>query len=150
MVMDYLMKLIWNPAAEFLNFMQRYLGGLSTIVTKLEFFSDLSLFCVFAEMTTVIEKDFRIDSKTTLPPHEFLYENASNSHNYDACSAVIPSLPLTIKWLRDCVKKHPSTRIQVSNVDGTWFIYSVDGVILLTRCWISIFHFNRGHPSKCH
>lgn len=28
-------------------------------------------------------------------------------------SAVIPSLPLTIKWLRDCVKDNPSLRFQV-------------------------------------
>ncbi|KAK7278948.1 hypothetical protein RJT34_23989 [Clitoria ternatea] len=66
------------------------------------------------EMTTSLEKDFRIDSKEILPPHEFLYDNASNGLHSIACSAVIPSLPLTIKWLRDCVKEHPSTRLQVT------------------------------------
>ncbi|KAK7278951.1 hypothetical protein RJT34_23992 [Clitoria ternatea] len=65
------------------------------------------------EMTTSLEKDFRIDSKEILPPHEFLYDNASNGLHSIARSAVIPSLPLTIKWLRDCVKEHPSTRLQV-------------------------------------
>ncbi|XP_045807871.1 folylpolyglutamate synthase [Trifolium pratense] len=68
------------------------------------------------EMTTLVEKDFKIESKPMLPPHEFLYDNASNggaSHNYFPCSAVMPSLPLTIKWLRDGVKEHPSTRLQV-------------------------------------
>ncbi|KAK7339851.1 hypothetical protein VNO77_20537 [Canavalia gladiata] len=68
------------------------------------------------EVTTSLEKDFKIDRKEILPPHEFLYNdaiNGSHSHNYLACSAVIPSLPLTIKWLRDCVKEHPSTRLQV-------------------------------------
>ncbi|KAH1061087.1 hypothetical protein GLYMA_02G191500v4 [Glycine max] len=68
------------------------------------------------EMTTLLEKDFKIDNKEILPPHEFLYDDASSgchSHNYLARSAVIPSLPLTIKWLRDCVRDHPSTRLQV-------------------------------------
>ncbi|KAH1228493.1 Folylpolyglutamate synthase [Glycine max] len=68
------------------------------------------------EMITSLEKDFKIDSKEILPPHEFLYDDAStgcHSHNYLAHSAVIPSLPLTIKWLRDCVREHPSTRLQV-------------------------------------
>ncbi|RZB86641.1 Folylpolyglutamate synthase isoform B [Glycine soja] len=68
------------------------------------------------EMITSLEKDFKIDSKEILPPHEFLYDDAStgcHSHNYLAYSAVIPSLPLTIKWLRDCVREHPSTRLQV-------------------------------------
>ncbi|KAJ4845286.1 hypothetical protein Tsubulata_015096 [Turnera subulata] len=52
----------------------------------------------------------------TLPPHEFLYEDASRcspANGYFACSAVIPSLPLTIKWLRGCVRQNPSLRIQV-------------------------------------
>ncbi|RDX61198.1 Folylpolyglutamate synthase, partial [Mucuna pruriens] len=68
------------------------------------------------EMTVSVEMDFKIDSKEILPPHDFLYNNASSgchSRNYLASSAVIPSLPLTIKWLRDCVKEHPSTRLQV-------------------------------------
>lgn len=68
------------------------------------------------EMTPLLDKDFKIESKLMLPPHEFLYDNASKggpSHNDFPCSAVIPSLPLTIKWLRDCVKEHPSTRLQV-------------------------------------
>lgn len=68
------------------------------------------------EMTPLLDKDFKIESKLMLPPHEFLYDNASKggpSHKDFPCSAVIPSLPLTIKWLRDCVKEHPSTRLQV-------------------------------------
>ncbi|KAF7819067.1 folylpolyglutamate synthase isoform X1 [Senna tora] len=68
------------------------------------------------EMTNLLEKDFDMHNKEILPPHEFLYENVSSnctSRNYFASSAVMPSLPLTIKWLRDCVKGHPSTRIQV-------------------------------------
>ncbi|XP_050887800.1 folylpolyglutamate synthase isoform X5 [Lathyrus oleraceus] len=68
------------------------------------------------EMTTLLEKDFKAESKLMLPPNEFLYDNPSKgcpSHNYFPSSAVIPSLPLTIKWLRDCVREHPSTRLQV-------------------------------------
>ncbi|CAK8571120.1 unnamed protein product [Lathyrus sativus] len=68
------------------------------------------------EMTTLLEKDFKAESKLMLPPNEFLYDNAlkgSPSLNYFPSSAVIPSLPLTIKWLRDCVREHPSTRLQV-------------------------------------
>ncbi|KAL2326071.1 hypothetical protein Fmac_025129 [Flemingia macrophylla] len=68
------------------------------------------------EMTTSVEKDFKLDSKEILPPPEFLYDNASiggSSRDYLVRSAVIPSLPLTIKWLRDFVKEHPSTRLQV-------------------------------------
>jgi len=57
-----------------------------------------------------------------VPPPDFLNDNASNgdhSHNSFARSAVIPSLPLAIKWLQDCVKEHPSTRLQVTM---TWML----------------------------
>ncbi|KAH7557194.1 hypothetical protein JRO89_XS11G0071800 [Xanthoceras sorbifolium] len=56
-----------------------------------------------------------MDGVETLPPREFIYEDASPcSPAYEcvACSAVMPSLPLTIKWLRDCVKENPSIRVQ--------------------------------------
>ena len=49
-------------------------------------------------------------------PHEFLYEDASPcspADNYFASSAVMPSFPLTTKWLRDCVKQNPSLKVQV-------------------------------------
>lgn len=52
----------------------------------------------------------------TLPPNKFLYEDTSRCCPADknfACSAVVPSLPLTIKWLRDCVRENPSVRVQV-------------------------------------
>ncbi|KAI4300840.1 hypothetical protein L6164_034170 [Bauhinia variegata] len=69
------------------------------------------------EMTPLLEKDLKMDDKEILPPHEFLLdENASNcgrSNKYSSCSAVMPSLPLTIRWLRDSVKKHPSISLQV-------------------------------------
>ncbi|KAF3442479.1 hypothetical protein FNV43_RR16395 [Rhamnella rubrinervis] len=53
---------------------------------------------------------------TKIVPHEFLYEDVSHCRpvdNHFACTAVMPSLPLTIKWLRDCVKENPSLRVQV-------------------------------------
>jgi folylpolyglutamate synthase len=58
----------------------------------------------------------KMDNAKILPPHEFLYEDASHCNPADnnlSCSAVMPSLPLTIKWLRDCVKENPSVRVQV-------------------------------------
>ncbi|PON64548.1 Folylpolyglutamate synthetase [Trema orientale] len=67
------------------------------------------------EMDASSDKSFNIDSAKTLP-HEFLYQDASHfspAENSSPCSAVMPSLPLTIKWLRDCVKQNPSLRLQV-------------------------------------
>lgn len=73
-------------------------------------------FCSHAEVGTLNDRGARMDKATILPPHEFLYEDASHcspAENYFACSAVMPSLPLTIKWLRDCVKENPSLKVQV-------------------------------------
>ncbi|KAH9648955.1 Folylpolyglutamate synthase [Citrus sinensis] len=56
------------------------------------------------------------ESTEILPPCKFLYEDAplcSPAEECFACSAVIPSLPLTIKWLRDSVQENPSIRVQV-------------------------------------
>ncbi|KAJ6747548.1 FOLYLPOLYGLUTAMATE SYNTHASE-RELATED [Salix koriyanagi] len=49
---------------------------------------------------------------------------------YLACSAVIPSLPLTIKWLRHCVRENPSLRLQVL-VTGS--LHLVGDVLKLIR-----------------
>lgn len=57
-----------------------------------------------------------MDGPENLPPHEFLYDDFSHCNSVArnfACSAVIPSLPLAINWLRDCARKNPSLRIQV-------------------------------------
>lgn len=67
------------------------------------------------EVDTLLVKGAKMDNAKILP-HEFLYEGASRcsaADNYFACSAVMPSLPFTIKWLRDCVKKDPSLKVQV-------------------------------------
>lgn len=79
------------------------------------------------------EKNFKMDKPETLPPPEFLYEDASHcrpSDNHIACSTVIPSLPLTIRWLRDCVKQNPSLRLQVL-VTGS--LHLVGDVLKLLR-----------------
>ncbi|KAF5473234.1 hypothetical protein F2P56_009860 [Juglans regia] len=68
------------------------------------------------DVGTFHDKGARMDNAAIVPPHEFLYEDASHCSpvdNYFACSAVMPSLPLTIKWLRDCVKQNPSLKVQV-------------------------------------
>ncbi|BFG37972.1 hypothetical protein CerSpe_242460 [Prunus speciosa] len=67
------------------------------------------------EVNTVIDTEPKMDAAKILP-YEFLYEDVSHCcpvENHFACSAVIPSLPLAIDWLRDCVKRNPSVRIQV-------------------------------------
>ncbi|KAH9648953.1 Folylpolyglutamate synthase [Citrus sinensis] len=64
----------------------------------------------------VLEKSSMKESTEILPPCKFLYEDAplcSPAEECFACSAVIPSLPLTIKWLRDSVQENPSIRVQV-------------------------------------
>nr|XP_011467347.1 PREDICTED: folylpolyglutamate synthase isoform X3 [Fragaria vesca subsp. vesca] len=84
------------------------------------------------EVDNVIDKESKMDAATILP-HEFLYEDASNCSpvgNHFACSAVIPSLPLAINWLRDCVKANPSVRIQVL-VTGS--LHLVGDVLKLLR-----------------
>ncbi|XP_059463002.1 folylpolyglutamate synthase isoform X2 [Corylus avellana] len=68
------------------------------------------------EVDTSLDMGAKMDNAKILPPHEFLYEDASHCNPADnnfSCSAVMPSLPLTIKWLRDCVKENPSVRVQV-------------------------------------
>ncbi|PQP91949.1 hypothetical protein Pyn_34084 [Prunus yedoensis var. nudiflora] len=67
------------------------------------------------EVNTVIDTEPKMDAAKILP-YEFLYEDVSHCspvENHLACSAVIPSLPLAIDWLRDCAKRNPSVRIQV-------------------------------------
>ncbi|XP_056177610.1 folylpolyglutamate synthase-like isoform X5 [Syzygium oleosum] len=80
-----------------------------------------------------LEKSSRTDSVDSLPPHDFLYEDVSHGSPADqnfASSEVMPSLPLTIKWLRDCVKENPSLRLQVL-VTGS--LHLVGDVLKLLR-----------------
>ncbi|KAJ8899038.1 hypothetical protein K2173_008867 [Erythroxylum novogranatense] len=74
-----------------------------------------------------------MDNINNLPPPEFLYEDASHCSIPDAhlaCSTVIPSLPLAIKWLRDCVQEKPSLKIEVL-VTGS--LHLVGDVLKLLR-----------------
>ncbi|XP_010543505.1 PREDICTED: folylpolyglutamate synthase isoform X2 [Tarenaya hassleriana] len=62
------------------------------------------------------QADAALDGIPTLPPPEFLYGDTSHcspSQKPVLCSAVMPSLPLTINWLRDCVRKNPSLKLEV-------------------------------------
>lgn len=84
------------------------------------------------EVDTVIDTEPKMDAAKFLP-YEFLYEDASHCspvENHFSCSAVIPSLPLAIDWLRDCVKRNPSVRIQVL-VTGS--LHLVGDVLKLLR-----------------
>ncbi|XP_059310276.1 folylpolyglutamate synthase-like [Lycium ferocissimum] len=82
----------------------------------------------------VPDLNLKIKASAGLPPREFLYEEASRcgpGDGYFACSsAVIPSLPLAINWLRDCVRENPSLRLQVL-VTGS--LHLVGDVLKLLR-----------------
>ncbi|XP_043692352.1 folylpolyglutamate synthase-like [Telopea speciosissima] len=57
-------------------------------------------------------------------------QKCNTSEGHFTCSAVIPSLPLAIKWLRDSVKENPSVRVQVL-VTGS--LHLVGDVLKLLR-----------------
>lgn len=63
----------------------------------------------------ILEENSKLESQHE--SHGFLYGDPSQKCDLlgkkFACSAVIPSLPATIKWLRDYVKENPSLRVQV-------------------------------------
>ncbi|KAL8095317.1 folylpolyglutamate synthase isoform X2 [Apium graveolens] len=84
-------------------------------------------------------KDIMLNGKSkmagaeNLPSHEFLIESASCRSPEDGLfrrSVVIPSLPLSIKWLRDCARENPSLKIQVL-VTGS--LHLVGDVLKLLR-----------------
>ncbi|KAH7677160.1 Tetrahydrofolate synthase protein [Dioscorea alata] len=79
------------------------------------------------------ENDSKLQKPDSLPSYDFLHgssENCNPPGNNVTCSAVIPSLPLAIKWLRDCVKENPSFRLQVL-VTGS--LHLVGDVLKLIR-----------------
>ncbi|XP_057547941.1 folylpolyglutamate synthase isoform X2 [Amaranthus tricolor] len=60
-------------------------------------------------------QSLKTNSSDNLPPLDFLrgnYNRDSPSGSF-CSSAVIPSLPLAMKWLRDCVRENPSIKLQV-------------------------------------
>lgn len=81
----------------------------------------------------VLDQNLKVNASAGLPAREFLYEETSQcspEDRYFASSAVIPSLPLTINWLRDCVRENPSLRLQVL-VTGS--LHLVGDVLKLLR-----------------
>ncbi|KAK9123215.1 hypothetical protein Sjap_012817 [Stephania japonica] len=50
---------------------------------------------------------------TTVSPDEHASHKPISLNNHFGSTAVFPSLPLTIKWLRDSVRRDPSLRLQV-------------------------------------
>ncbi|XP_012085952.1 folylpolyglutamate synthase isoform X2 [Jatropha curcas] len=68
------------------------------------------------EPNVELDTSSKFEGAENLPPHEFLYKDASHCKPADGnltCSTVISSLPSTIKWLRDCVRENPTLRLQV-------------------------------------
>ncbi|XP_077219430.1 DHFS-FPGS homolog C isoform X2 [Tasmannia lanceolata] len=80
------------------------------------------------------EESSKLDNPECLPSFALLNDDHSPKFNtvgkQFTSSAVIPSLPTTIKWLRDCVKENPSIRIQVL-VTGS--LHLVGDVLRLLR-----------------
>lgn len=78
--------------------------------------ANLSCPCALVHLDVMLHGKLKMASAESLPSHEFLTESASCHSHEDGFlhrSAVIPSLPLSIKWLRDCARENPSLRIQV-------------------------------------
>uniref|UniRef100_A0A1J3I627 Folylpolyglutamate synthase n=1 Tax=Noccaea caerulescens TaxID=107243 RepID=A0A1J3I627_NOCCA len=65
----------------------------------------------------VLDHTPKPDGITDLPPHDFLCGDAPHyggpPGTHVTSSAVMPSLPLTINWLRDCVRRNPSLKLEV-------------------------------------
>nr|XP_043636642.1 folylpolyglutamate synthase isoform X2 [Erigeron canadensis] len=81
-------------------------------------------------------KDIRLNKNMkieNLPPTEFLYDDISRcnpaNENY-SCSAVFPSLPLAVSWLRNSARENSSLRLQVL-VTGS--LHLVGDVLKLLR-----------------
>lgn len=67
---------------------------------------------------TALDHTLNPDGITSLPPHDFLCGDAPHcggpaGGTHITSSAVMPSLPLTINWLRDCVRRNPSLKLEV-------------------------------------
>ncbi|KAG9459181.1 hypothetical protein H6P81_003689 [Aristolochia fimbriata] len=82
----------------------------------------------------IAEENSKLNSSESMPTFDFVHDDSSLKCNplckQFACSAVLPSLPLTMKWLRDCVKENPSVRLQVL-VTGS--LHLVGDVLKLLR-----------------
>ncbi|XP_071715570.1 folylpolyglutamate synthase [Rutidosis leptorrhynchoides] len=75
----------------------------------------------------------KMERAETLPPAEFLYDDMSDCNSANgkfSCSAVFPSLPSAISWLRNSARDNPSLRLQVL-VTGS--LHLVGDVLKLLR-----------------
>ncbi|KAL5994627.1 hypothetical protein ACLOJK_024680, partial [Asimina triloba] len=74
------------------------------------------LFDTCAASGAMPEDSSHFQCPETSPSYAFLHTDShlkcSPANKQFACSAVISSLPSTIKWLRGCVKENPSVRVQ--------------------------------------
>ena len=63
-----------------------------------------------------------------LPPPEFLHDDECNPTNGKfSCSAVFPSLPLALSWLRNSARDNPSLKLQV------YFLFPIYSNLLFTE-----------------
>ncbi|KAL7582490.1 hypothetical protein Lser_V15G42647 [Lactuca serriola] len=75
----------------------------------------------------------KMEAAENLPPPEFLYDDISHCNPANgnfSCSAVFPSLPLAVSWLRKSARENPSLRLQVL-VTGS--LHLVGDVLKLLR-----------------
>lgn len=76
------------------------------------------IICLVTKSDAALDHTLKLDGIPALPPHDFLSGDAPRcggpAGTPVTSSAVMPSLPLTINWLRDCVRGNPSLKLEVS------------------------------------
>ncbi|KAL4557988.1 hypothetical protein LXL04_036184 [Taraxacum kok-saghyz] len=80
-----------------------------------------------------VNKSLKMEVVENLPPSQFLYDDVSHCNHANgnfSCSAVFPSLPLAVSWLRKSARENPSLRLQVL-VTGS--LHLVGDVLKLLR-----------------
>ncbi|KAI3507456.1 hypothetical protein L1887_22442 [Cichorium endivia] len=80
-----------------------------------------------------VNKSVKMEAAENLPPAQFLYDDISQCNPANgnfSCSAVFPSLPLAVSWLRKSARENPSLRLQVL-VTGS--LHLVGDVLKLLR-----------------
>lgn len=96
----------------FVRFVLRFLiiKGISNGGDQLNDFLKLVYIC---HADTGLNNNLMMES---LPPSEFLYDDISHCNPENgkfSCSAVFPSLPLAVSWLRNSARDNPKLRLQV-------------------------------------
>ncbi|XP_024980813.1 folylpolyglutamate synthase [Cynara cardunculus var. scolymus] len=78
-----------------------------------------------------VNKNVKMEAAENLPSPEFLYnDDISRCNGNFSCSAVFPSLPLAVSWLRNSARDNPSLKLQVL-VTGS--LHLVGDVLKLLR-----------------